>query len=62
MPNLGSLFQKVQLLLAAIKPVLKAPGGWQIIVIQILFDINAASPCAIEPGDTLEFVIQEVLK
>ena len=41
-----------------------SPGGWQIIghTDFRLFDINAASPCAIEPGDTLEFVIQEVLK
>ncbi len=41
-----------------------SPGGWQIIgqTNFQLFDINAASPCAFEPGDTLEFVIQEVLK
>ena len=41
-----------------------SPGGWQIIghTDFKLFDINATSPCAVKPGDTLEFVIQEVLK
>lgn len=41
-----------------------SPGGWQIIghTDFKLFDINAQTPCAIAPGDTLEFVIQEVLK
>jgi len=40
-----------------------SPGGWQIIghTDFKLFDINAPSPCAFAPGDTIEFTIKEVL-
>ncbi|WP_404340171.1 5-oxoprolinase subunit PxpB [Pseudoalteromonas mariniglutinosa] len=38
-----------------------SPGGWHIIghTDFALFDINNPSPCAIKPGDTLEFIAKD---